>query len=209
MARPIPCPHELANDRIAERLGVSLDGRAEVAQARPGNRGPDRPLEARLRGRDQGAGGRADDSHRDRARGVGAVAVLVAGEVDPDHVPLPQHLPPIRDAMDDHGVHRGAEHGGIGRRPARRVPEERRARPRALELPLRDRVQLGGGHPGHARRLDRVEHGPHDEPGRAHLGQLPLALEDDSHVASLPPDSEEGRDSIVPALSQDHRVPND
>lgn len=128
--------HEVANDRVTERLGVPLDGGAEVTQTRPGNAGLDRPLEALLRRRDETAGGRADDSDRHRARRVGAVAVLRAGEVDPHDVAFTQDLPPVRDPVDDDRVDRRAENGGVGRRPAGGVAAERRGRPGAPQLAM-------------------------------------------------------------------------
>jgi S-adenosylmethionine-diacylgycerolhomoserine-N-methlytransferase len=58
------------------------------------------------------------------------------------------------------------------------------SRARAGRRPRSPGPSPGLLHPGHAGRLDRVEHGPHDEARLPHLRQLPLALAYDSTPTS-------------------------
>ena len=103
------------------------------------------------------------------AHGEGGVAVVALDDgaaVDGEDVPLLEHVG-AGDAVDDHVVGRGADHG----REAV-VAEEVRGGAPALEDLAGHRVELGGGHPGLGGGPGGLVHLGHDLAGPAHLGQL-------------------------------------
>ncbi len=77
------------------------------------------------------------------------------------------------DAVDDLLVHRDAQ-----RRRVAAVAQERRARPRLLDVLARDPVHLLRGDPGHRGRLERVEGVDHDPAGARHRLELAPGLLD-------------------------------
>ena len=86
--------------------------------------------------------------------------------VDGEDVPLLEHVA-AGDAVHDHGVGRGADHG----REAVVVEEVRGGAP-ALEHLAGHRVDLGGGDPGLGGGPGGLVHLGHHLAGLAHLGQL-------------------------------------
>ena len=94
------------------------------------------------------------------------VALDDGAAVDGEDVPLLQDVA-ARDAVDDHGVGRGADDG----REAV-VAEEVRGGAPALQHLAGDRVQVGGGDPGLGRGAGLLVHLGHDLAGPAHFGQL-------------------------------------
>jgi hypothetical protein len=168
-------------------LGARLDGVTDVAEALAEPTLAGGALQAFARGGEQRAGRRADHADPNRARGVGAVVILVAGEIDADDVALAQDFVGMRDTVHHRSIDGGAEHGGVRREPAWPVSEKGRARLGACDLAGCDAVQLGSRHSGEASGLHGVENSGDDAARGAHLVELVTVLEDDSHArATLP-----------------------
>lgn len=178
---------ELADDGIAATRGERLDRRADVAEPVARHALGDRCVERGARRDDEIASGLADDTDGDRTGGVAAIAVLEAGEVDPDDVALAEHGALARDTVDHDLVDRGAEHGWKRRTSTLPVAEERGARLGPRELAPGDALELGGGHAGDARHFDRVEDARDDPAGFLHFLELEGVLDDDAHKFVLTP----------------------
>jgi hypothetical protein len=102
--------------------------------------------------------------HADGDRAVADETVEDRPEVEPDDVPFLQFRA-VGDSVDDDVIHRGAEHGRIGRKGHRRVALEGRLGAASGQLFFRHRIHLSGG--------------------GARLGHAPQNLEDlENHAVS-------------------------
>src|SRR6185503_10259814 len=159
---------ERADDAEAVGLADVLDGRRDVTDPPAGVGRADAGHHRQARRVDQLAGLRADVADDERPGAVAVPALEDRADVDGHERARPDR-PVAGDAVDDLAVDRDA---GAGRKGARalavataaEVALERRDRAGLDDVPLREPVQVAGGHAGLELRLDEREHLGDDAP---------------------------------------------
>src|SRR6185437_4021308 len=161
-------------------LHESLDGMADVAEARAGTHRLDAAphgLEAGFREALRVRGGLAHEVH---AAGIAVKTVTNHGHVYVDDIARLEALV-VRDAVADHVIHRGTD----GLRKAAVIQIRRHRFLHAHDVVVADAVELIRGHPRHHVLGDHVEHVGGEAPGNAHLFLLFGGFDGHVHGVSI------------------------
>ena len=170
---PTPWPQKSRTTEQRSRLGIGLDGGADVAGAGAGPDRRDAAHQAFIGDFEQALGGALDRADRIHARGIAVPAVEDVGDVDVDDVAIPQRLV-VGNAVADDVVDRGA-----GRFRVAAIVERRRQRA-VVHAELEDEAVDGfGGDAGLDHRHQLVEAARGEVACLAHAGKAFLAIEAD------------------------------
>lgn len=166
--------HELAHDRIAERLGVRLDGMTDISHARAGLDRFDAETVALERRHEKLHRVFAHLAHGD-GRGIIPVKALHhERDVDADDSALLQDLLRVGDAVADDVVHRGAD--ALGKAPVVEWCGDDVVFLGEVDLEI---VDLLGRHAGNDLLYDPLEALGREPAGPGHGLDLGLTLDED------------------------------